>query len=106
MLRFDSIHLPPPPPPPSSQVPQNDSTLKTPLMTSCHQKYNGSTLVAQRTKYMRQINQYNMPFPPSNPLKTNQQNNLNYSSDTDTSLINGTVCCSGPLKFKWFVFIY
>jgi len=101
MLRFDSIHLPPPPP--TSEVPVPVSDFKTPMSYANlkNGRYTGSTVVASRTKYIRHMNHFNMPFPPSNPLTSSQMNALNYSSDTDSSMQHGTACCSGPIKLKW-----
>jgi hypothetical protein len=104
-IKINSIHLPPPiapppppPPLPTSQIPVDCKTPDFKLSTN-NQRYTQSTLVAQRTKYMRPHDQYTtqMPFPPSNPLKSSQFNQLNNSSDTDSSLINNA-CCSAPLK--------
>ena len=76
-IRINSIHLPPPiapppppPPLPTSQIPVDCKTPDFKLSTN-NQRYTQSTLVAQRTKYMRPHDQYTtqMPFPPSNPLK-------------------------------------
>lgn len=104
MLYFESINLQP-----VAQKYQIPSETKTPT-TTLQLKDIGcsSTAVAQRTKYLprQNTNLYNltMPFPPSNPLKTAQYNQIklaananlenNSFSDTDSSIAQkGGPCC-------------
>jgi len=107
MLYFESINLQP-----VAQKYQIPSETKTPT-TTLQLKDIGcsSTAVAQRTKYLprQNTNLYNltMPFPPSNPLKTAQYNQIklaananlenNSFSDTDSSIAQK----GGPCCFKW-----